>query len=101
MSLGQPNPYPGFLDCPDPRAHRKTKTSIYLWQYADNVSDNLIDHCRENGGIAVVAQSLDHARAIIETAFPACTALSQEPVTFELAKETEPAIWVFPDFGCC
>lgn len=76
-------------------------TSIYLWQDVDNVSDNLIDHCREDGGIAVVARSLEHARSIIEISLPYCTALYQEPVTFELAKETEPQMWIFPDFGCC
>jgi hypothetical protein len=78
----------------------------------------LTDHYHREGGLLVVAYSLDAARELIRTRsyprnsfegdveremIPAdCEAHTTEPDTiFAVADDVTPEFWIFPDAGCC
>lgn len=65
--------------------------------------EKLTDRYHENGGLAVIARDLDHAKEVI-LEDPEIQPTDEEwesAESFELAGEPEPKFWVFPDAGCC
>jgi len=79
----------------------------FIWKSTSNVSDNYHD----DGGLIVVAESLEAARALIVASShgeqyrrevpPECGALTEAPdITLHLVSG-EPRLVVFPNAGCC
>lgn len=94
---------------------------LFIWHNADLVSETY----HANGGLGVIAASLEEARAFLRTPFDRtvhwqqrgearttvyhdqrhvpsdCEAFTVDPdVTIELAGAPEPAAWVWPNAGC-
>lgn len=73
---------------------------IFIWK---NV-DGLTDRCHDNGGLAVIAESVDRARALFLEKNPDqvhCLCLTQEPdFEAEILTSLEQC-FVFQDAGCC
>ncbi len=68
---------------------------IFIWESVDPISGSW----HSGGGLAIIADDLAAARAMLE--YPDCTAHA-EPSDFEAAIEaTEDKMFVFPDAGCC
>lgn len=81
--------------------------NVYIWVSINNVSDSYHD----DGGLLVVAESLESARAMLADSSrgdkylralpPECDALKVEPeYIWPLASAVEPVIIVFPNAGC-
>lgn len=74
--------------------------NVYIWNRLDRVTTNW----HAEGGIVVVADSLDAARALaaaeIKVENPdVLTSLPDH--TYAIAGEAESRVVVFPDAGCC
>lgn len=83
---------------------------LYLWQYLDQVSHNY--HCE--GGLVIVAKDRAHAKQLIsehnesertswdpDDTVVVSDADWQKAHVYELADDSKPALYVFPDAGCC
>lgn len=57
----------------------------------------------EEGGLVVVARDIKHVEELIKA--EGYIEISKEEwkdvITYELAKDEEPRVFVFPDAGCC
>ena len=85
--------------------------NLYLWEKLAHVSTNY----HSKGGLVVVANDEDHAKALIDAYNEASENQGRsrkERVVFEenewekhevfpLASETQPRVIIFPDAGCC
>lgn len=73
---------------------------LFIWHRVDNATDNY----HSEGGVAVIADSLERAREILKPRTGKndreCEALTTEP---DVVRECEgpDAVFVFPDAGCC
>ena len=66
---------------------------IFIWERCDNVTYNW----HHEGGLAIVAATLERARELSENA-DAC----RIPPDFEANVDaTEEKVFIFPDKGCC
>lgn len=71
--------------------------NLYIWRIVCGATDRYHD----DGGIAVIAESIERARAMIEETCPnSCEALTTEPDVIIKCEGPE-LIEVFPDAGCC
>ena len=72
---------------------------LFLFKRIDQVSENY----HSEGGLVIVANNLDHARAIIMDMADIEPTDEEwaEVVTFDLAADYAPTVYVFPDAGCC
>ena len=72
---------------------------IFIWENVEKLTGNWHD----NGGVVVMATSLEAARALIKAeAAAGCEALEKAPDSeFEVKGKHEPRLWSFPDAGCC
>ena len=69
---------------------------IYIWENVTAVTNNYHD----GGGIAVIAESREAARALLP--YKKCGAHVAEPdAEYEIAGDAAPRVFVFPDAGCC
>lgn len=82
--------------------------NIYIWKNLLEVTSNY----HPEGGLAVVARSLDHAKEVVahyyddnydpEWSTAPRPNLDIEPdAVYTLANEETPRVFVFPNAGCC
>lgn len=83
--------------------------NVYIWEDLDHVSDN----CHEQGGLVIVAASLErcHELAAMQTVtysyrndgVPIQTIKIDKPPTrvIPCGPDEPEALYVFPDAGCC
>jgi hypothetical protein len=68
--------------------------NVYVWEDLDGLTDSWHD----GGGVLVVAESLDRARALI----PGKGDRDYEPdLVLPVAGDTAERVIVFPNAGCC
>jgi hypothetical protein len=75
--------------------------NVFIWTGLDNMSQNY----HANGGLVVIAQTVHEARERLR-ATPSipkdCDAFTKPPtIGYELAADTDAAVYEFPDAGCC
>ena len=71
--------------------------NLYVWKNVEKVSGNYHDE----GGIMVIADTLDAARELIKASAPeGCGAVTEEPDPVRKCDGPE-TVLVFPDAGCC
>ena len=72
--------------------------TIFIWNNVGNLTDNYHD----DGGLVVIAASLDAAKVQIENACQkGCTALKDTPDFQASVEANEEKIFMFPNAGCC
>lgn len=73
-------------------------SNVYVWNRLDKLTDNY--HCE--GGLVVVAGSLDRAREIAVQRVPTCDPSPDPDQVWPLAAGAiEEQVFCFPDAGCC
>lgn len=82
---------------------------IFIFPHIEQLTRNY----HPEGGLVIIAQDVDHARRLLAEraanerdwyTHEALIVTDEEwdsVVTYALAGEPEPALWVFPDAGCC
>jgi hypothetical protein len=73
---------------------------IFIWESVSKLTSSR----HSGGGLTVLADTLDMARALVKAQpdASACTALTDAPdAEFEVIGEHEPKVWIFPNAGCC
>jgi hypothetical protein len=71
---------------------------LYVWRQVEGLTTNWHD----GGGLAVIATTLTSARALMRDHVTAsCTALESEPDYTVATDAGEPAVFLFPNAGCC
>lgn len=73
---------------------------IFIWYRVDHATDNY----HHEGGISIIAGDLGEAREQLhkEKVPPNCGAFHYKPDhEFLLGQLASPAVFVFPDAGCC
>lgn len=69
---------------------------IFIWERLENVSDNW----HREGGLVIVAETLDEAKALV--ANNEYIKIDKAPdYVYEISKEATKRFIVFPDSGCC
>ena len=99
------------MESPRPEAketEEKEKMKLFKWSDVDYLTTSYHD----NGGLVVIAETLERARELISDKCPGkhwshdavphrCSAMDTDPDdTFEIFGGSE-TIWVFPNAGCC
>lgn len=69
---------------------------VYIWNQVSAVSDNY----HPEGGVVIIAPSLDRARKLGEETF-AGMKINTKPSFSVPCSATEEKIYVFPNAGCC
>jgi hypothetical protein len=73
---------------------------VYIFEHVSQLTEHW--HCY--GGLVVIAENDAHARELIAIDAPKARLTEEEwsqVVRLELAADTEPQVFVFPDAGCC
>jgi hypothetical protein len=72
---------------------------LFIWKRVNELTDRYHD----NGGCAIVAESLESARELFRKAEPElnCGLLHKEPDFESEVSAAEPRLFIFPDAGCC
>ena len=82
---------------------------VFVWEDLDRVSNNY----HSNGGLLVVASTLEEAKALVEKPMPSykgqpeqyweqSVKIDQRPdYVFDVVGQVEPMVLVFPNAGCC
>lgn len=76
--------------------------NIYIWKRLDNVTESY----HHEGGLAIVARNLDHAKEVLKErigGYPEDLPNLDVPpdAVYTLANEEETRVFIFPDRGCC
>ena len=76
--------------------------NIYIWKRLNNVTESY----HPEGGLAIVARNLDHAKEVLkgsEVGYQENLPNLDTPpdAVYTLANDEEPGVFVFPDQGCC
>ena len=73
--------------------------TAYVWQQVAQVSDNW----HRNGGLLIVAESREHAKALIEAEADVAVTDDEWAKVIEIpcAAAAAPRLMAFPDAGCC
>lgn len=72
---------------------------MFVFQYLNQVSDNY----HPEGGLAVIAKDKEHVKELIKNEEYIEITYNEwdDVITYDLAGDVEPRIFVFPDAGCC
>lgn len=71
---------------------------VFVWKYLDNVSYNY----HTEGGLMVVAESLEEAIELAEGSGEGVVVGNEKPdFVFQVEGEATPVVVTFPDAGCC
>lgn len=73
---------------------------MFIWKRVDNLTRNY----HREGGLAIVAESLEAARLLVPSGLwdEPCEAMTAEPdAVYDLVGTHEPHFFVFQDAGCC
>lgn len=70
---------------------------VFIWNSLDHVSYSY----HSNGGLVVVAQSLERAKELCAEK-DAAVSIDQDPsLALDVTEDAVEAVFVFPDAGCC
>lgn len=70
---------------------------VFVWEYLDEVSGAY----HSDGGLLVVAETLDAAVKLAETNPYVKVGDEQPTVVYETSPDAEERVMVFPNAGCC
>lgn len=73
---------------------------IFIWERVENLTDSY----HHEGGLVIVAESLNDARALYLKEYPNmkdCEALEIDPDFSYSVISDEAKVFLFPDAGCC
>jgi hypothetical protein len=70
---------------------------LFIWERVAGVTDSWHDE----GGLTVIAPTLERARELIENECQGCTADKMPPDLEICCDPSDEQVFVFPDAGCC
>lgn len=70
---------------------------VFVWDYLDNVSSSY----HSDGGLLVVAETLEAAVKLAEQEPSVVVGEEQPTVVYETTEDAEQRVMVFPNAGCC
>lgn len=75
--------------------------NIYIWNHLNHVTNSYHDE----GALSVVARNLDHAKELVKARLAHLEDLpdldTRPDAVYTLADTEEPAVFIFPNSGCC
>jgi hypothetical protein len=71
---------------------------MFIWKRVQKCTD----HWHPEGGVVVFANTVEHARELANAEEGCKIDEFENPTVVKaLAEETDPAVFIFPDAGCC